>query len=58
LLLMQPTLLAFLLPALPPPDSLFLPMRRPLLLSPLRDAGGRPSLGHGSDRAASTVTLC
>jgi hypothetical protein len=46
LLLTQPILFAFLLPALPPPDSLFLPARRPLLFPPLRGAGGRPGPGH------------
>jgi hypothetical protein len=42
LLLTQPVLLVVLFQALPPPEPLRLCARRPLLLSPLRGATGRP----------------
>jgi hypothetical protein len=59
LLLTQSVLLVPLLPALPLPDSLLPPLRRTLLLPSLRGAGSRLGSGvGGSDRAASTVTLC
>jgi hypothetical protein len=46
LLLVQPKLFAFLLPTLPPPYSPFLLAHCPLLLPPLRGAGGHPGLGN------------
>jgi hypothetical protein len=49
-LLAQPVLFVPLLPALPPPDSLFLPARRPLLLPSLCGAGNCSGLGRGRVR--------
>jgi hypothetical protein len=51
-LLTQPVLLALLLPALSPPDSPLLRARRPLLLPPMRGAGGRPRPGASADLIA------
>jgi hypothetical protein len=50
LLLMQPVLLALLLPALPAPDPLLLPARGPLPLPSLRGVGDRSGSGRGRVR--------
>jgi hypothetical protein len=58
LLLAQSVLLVSLFPAPPPPDPSLLLARRPLLLPSLRRTrAGAQGMG-GSDRAASTATLC
>jgi hypothetical protein len=59
LLLAQPILFTFLLPALPPPDSPFLLTRRPLLFPSQCSAGDRPGSGHRWIRPRGVhVTLC